>query len=380
MPDVEDVVFLQPGPVKIHPRVQRALGRPTLHHRSPEFTAELEALTAGLKKVFQTKHDVTVLSGSGTAAMEASVASLAGKGDRVVTLDNGKFGERLGEIASLHAEGVVVKAGWGKGFDLDKVAEALEEAPTKVLAFTLNETSTGAINDGKALAKLGKKHDAFVVVDAITALGSVPVPVDDWGVDICMTGSQKCIGGPPGLAMMSVSPDAYDNLRRFSYYLDVKKHVDKTRVGSTPFTPAVPLYLAMREAVDITLEEGLDARFARTKRLAEATRAGVEAMDLPFLCDPEVRSDTITAIEYPATIDGAEQKIRGRMKDEFSVLVAGGQAPYKGKIFRIGHMANANAAELIACFHAVESCFADAGWKFTRGAALAAVSDRLARA
>lgn len=376
MPDVEDVVFLQPGPVKIHPRVQRAMGRPTVHHRSQEFTEVVLRLSEGLQSLFQTRHDVTVLTGSGTAGMEAAVGGLAGRGDRVVALDNGKFGGRMADIAGMHAECVRVKAEWGQGFDMDAVAAALEEAPTKVLAFVYNETSTGTVNQGKELCALAKKHDALVVMDAITALGSVPVPVEDWGVDVCVTGSQKCIAGPPGLSLVSVAPRAFDELRRFSYYLDLKKHVEKMRGGSTPFTPAVPLYMGMLEAVDIALEEGLEQRFLRTRRLAEAMRAATEALGLEFFAADGFRSDTITSVRYPEVAD-AEKKIRGRMKSEFGVLIAGGQDATKGKIFRVGHMANANASELVACLHALEVCLKDAGHGFERGAGLRAASEIL---
>jgi aspartate aminotransferase-like enzyme len=377
MPDVEDVVFLQPGPVKMHPRVLRAMGRPTLHHRSSEFQETLEGLTQDLKRAFDTKGDVTVLTGSGTAAMEAAVAGIAGRDDRVVVIENGKFGERMSEIAGMHSEAVTVKSPWGQAADLDAVAAALEESPTKALIFVHNETSTGVVNPAKELAGLARKNDALIIMDAVTSLGSVPVPVDEWGIDICITGSQKCLGGPAGLAMVSVSPQAYDGLRRFSYYLDLKRHVDKTREGSTPFTPAVPLYLGMREAVALALEEGLEARYARTRRLADATRAAAQALGLPFYAEADCRSDTVTSLQYPDGLPEGEKQVRGRLKQEFGVLVAGGQAQTKGKIFRVGHMANVNASEIMAFLHALEVCLADAGWSFPRGAGLTAASETL---
>lgn len=378
MTDLEDVTFLLPGPVKLHPRVLRALGRPSMPHRSPEFTAALEGFHADLKTVFHTVHDVTVMSGSGTAGMEAAVAGLVAPGERVVALENGKFGERLADIASMHGEAVRIQAPWGEGFDLDTVKAALEEAPTKALVFVLNETSTGVMNQGKELAWLAREHGALVIMDGVTAVGSVPVPVDEWGVDVCIVGSQKCLAGPPGLAYLSVSEDAYEKLRRFSYYLDVKKHVDKSRAGSTPFTPAVPLYLAAAEAVRMALEEGLDARFSRTRRMAEATRAAAEALGLTLYAKPEVRSDTVTAIRYPDGIDDAETKIRGRMKSHHDVLVAGGQAEAKGKIFRIGHMANARPEELMGAIYALEACLAKAGHAFDAGAGMRAAAEKLA--
>lgn len=378
MPDVEDVVFLQPGPVKMHPRVLRAMSRPTLHHRSGEFQAELEGLTKDLKTAFDTKEDVTVFTGSGTAAMEAAVGCLAGRDDRVVVVENGKFGERMGEIASLHAEAVRIQSPWGQAPDLEQVAAALEDAPTKALVFVHNETSTGVVNPAKQLAELAKKNDCLSVMDAVTSLGSVPVPVDQWGIDVCVTGSQKCLAGPAGLSMVSVSSRAYKELRRFSYYLDLKRHVDKTRENSTPFTPSVPLYLGMREAVRVALEEGLLTRHAHTAAQAAATRDAMTALGLPLYAQEDCRSDTVTAVSYPPELNNGEKAIRGRMKDEFGVLVAGGQAETKGKIFRVGHMANVNAMEIISFVHALEACLKDAGWDFERGAGLRAASQQLA--
>ncbi len=378
MPDVEDVVFLQPGPVKMHPRVLRAMSRPTLHHRSGEFQAELEGLTQDLKTAFCTKDDVTVLTGSGTAAMEAAVGCLAGRDERVVVVENGKFGERMGEIASMHTEAVRIQSPWGQSPDLEQVATALEQAPTKALVFVHNETSTGVVNPAKQLVDLAKKNDCLTIMDAVTSLGSIPVPIDEWGVDVCVTGSQKCLAGPAGLAMVSVSSRAYGQLRRFSYYLDLKRHVDKTRETSTPFTPSVPLYLGMREATRIALEEGLPARHARTAAQAAATRDAMTALGLPLYAAEVCRSDTVTAVSYPPGLENGEKEIRGRLKQEYGVLVAGGQAETKGKIFRIGHMANVNDMEIVACIHALEACLAKANWEFERGAGLRAASRRLA--
>ena len=379
VPDLEDVVFLQPGPVKMHPRVLRAMSRPVLHHRTPEFKDEMTRLANGLKQVFQTKSDVVVLAGSGTAGMEAAVAGLVGKGDRVVAVDNGKFGERLGQIGSLHGECAVVKAPWGEAVAVDAVAAALEEAPTKALAFVYNETSTGVVNPGHELCKVAKKHGAFVIMDAITALGSVDVPVDAWGVDVCITGSQKCMAGPTGLALVSVSARAEAALRKWSLYLDLGKHLKKIREGDSPYTPAVPLVLGMREAVDITLEEGLPARFARTRRLANATRASAEALKLPLYAKAGARSDTVTAIGYPAGMADADKRIRNRLKDVHRVHVAGGQDATKGKGFRIGHMGNVTPGEIVAYVHALEECLAAAGHGFQHGAGVAAASDALQR-
>ncbi len=372
--DVHDNLFLLPGPVKMHHRVRQAMAAPAMAHRSPEFSAVNERLFDGLRKLMDTRH-VAVLSGSGTAGMDAAISNLVHWGDRAVGLENGKFGQRMGQLVQRYAgdSGIVLQAPWGEGFDLAAVETALEEGAGAV-AFTLNETSTAVMNQGQEIAKLCRKHDALSIADTITATGSVPTPMGEWGLDVSIFGSQKCIGGPSGLAFVGVSERAYERLDSPSLYLDVKKHVDRAeKDNQTPFTAAVPLHLACVEALDMVFEEGLDARFKRTRRLADACRAAAEAAGLELAAAPGFRSDTVTAIRYPEGIKDSD--FRGLLKDRFGVVVAGAQAEWKGKVFRIGHMASTTWTELAAGWAAIEAAMARLGHPLPKGAAVGAMAE-----
>ena len=372
--DAEDNIFLLPGPVKMHPRVRMAMAAPAMAHRSPEFSAVNERLFDGLRRLLDTQH-VAVLAGSGTAGMDAAVSNLVHWGDRVVGLQNGKFGERMAQLAQRYAgdTAVVLDAPWGQRHDLDALEKELEEGASAV-CFTLNETSTAVMNQGEAIAKLCRKHGALSIADTITATGSVPTPMDAWGLDVAVMGSQKCIGGPSGLAFVGVSERAYERLDSPSLYLDVRKHVDRAeKDNQTPFTAAVPLHLPCVEALDMVFEEGLDARFARTRRLAEGCRAAAEAAGLELAAAPDARSDTVTSIRYPDGLKDGD--IRPVLKERFGVVVAGAQAQWKGDVFRIGHMAQTTWTELAAGWAAIEAAFATAGHPLPKGSATATLLD-----
>ncbi len=373
--DPEDNLFLLPGPVKMHPRVLAAMARPAAAHRGPEFQDTLRRLEAGLKTILDAPH-VALMTGSGTAGMEGAISNLVHWGDRAIGLDNGNFGGRMSKLVARYAldKAVTVKSEWGQPVDLDGLAAELEKGNTKAVAFTLNETSTGVMNQGKDIAALCRKHDALCIADTITATGAVPVPMAEWGLDVSIVGSQKCLGGPSGLVFVGVSEKAYARLDSPTLYLDVKKHIDKQeKEQQTPFTPAVPLFAACLEAVDMTLKEGFPARHARTKRMADACRAAAEAAGLELAAAKGHRSDTVTAIRYPAGID--DKQVRAVLKDRFNVIVAGGQEAWKGKVFRIGHMGTISWAELAATWAAIEACFKLAGKPLPKGAATAALLD-----
>jgi aspartate aminotransferase-like enzyme len=372
--DAQDNVFLLPGPVKMHHRVLRAMAVPAMAHRTPEFSAVNERLFNGLRTLFDTKH-VAVLAGSGTAGMDAAVSSLVHWGDRAIGLDNGKFGERMADLVERYAgdKGIRITSEWGQGYDLDAVEKELEEGASAV-AFTLNETSTGVMNQGQQLAKLCRKHGALSIADTITATGSVPVPMDEWGLDVSIVGSQKCIGGPSGLSFVGVSSRAYERLDAPSYYLDLKKHVDRAeKDNQTPYTAAVPLHLACVEAFDMMAEEGMETRFTRTKRMANACRAAAEAAGLELAADASVRSDTVTSIRYPTGIKDSDFRLM--LKEDFGVVVAGAQADWKGKVFRVGHMAQTTWTELAAGWAAIEATMNRLGHPLPNGAAVAAMMD-----
>lgn len=372
--DVDDNVFLLAGPVKMHPRVRAAMAKPAMAHRSPEFSAVNRRIFEGLREMLDTEH-VAVLAGSGTAGMDAAVSSLVHWGDKAVGLDNGKFGERMADLVARYAgdSAVRIQTEWGQGYDLEAVEQQLEEGATAV-AFTLNETSTGVTNQGQEVAKLCRKHGALSIADTITATGSIPTPMTEWGLDVAIMGSQKCIGGPAGLAFVGVSERAYEALDAPSYYLDLRKHIDRAeKDDQTPYTAAVPLHLACAEAMDLVFEEGLEARFERTRRLAQACRAAAEAAGLELAADEAVRSDTVTAIRYPKGVKDSD--FRPRLKDEMGVVVAGAQAQWKGDVFRVGHMGQTTWTELAAGWAGIEATFAKAGHPLPKGAAVAAMMD-----
>ncbi len=372
--DSQDNVFLLPGPVKMHSRVLAAMARPALAHRSPEFSQVNARLFGGLRQLMDADH-VAVLAGSGTAGMDAAISNLVHWGDRAVGLDNGKFGERMADLVARYAGDAAIRIAspWGEGFDLEAVEAVLEEGASAV-AFTLNETSTGVMNQGQEVARLCRKHGALSIADTITATGSVPVPMRAWDLDVSVVGSQKCIGGPAGLAFVGLSNRAVEALDSPGLYLDLRRYVERAaKDDQTPFTPAVPLHLACVEALDLLFEEGLEARFARTRKLAKGCRAAAEAAGLELAAASGVRSDTVTAIRYPeGVVDG---DIRPVLRDRFGVVVAGAQAQWKGRVFRIGHMAGTTWAELAAGWAAIEAAFKAAGHPLPRGAAVAALVD-----
>ncbi|HLF16629.1 MAG TPA: aminotransferase class V-fold PLP-dependent enzyme, partial [Candidatus Thermoplasmatota archaeon] len=244
--DPEDNLFLLPGPVKMHPRVREAMARPAMGHRSPEFTEVNRRLFEGLRRLMGAKH-VAVLTGSGTAGMDAAVSNLVHWGDRAIGLDNGEFGARMAGLVERYAgpTAVRVTAPWGQGHDLAKLEDELQKGGVAAVAFTLNESSTGVMNQGGEIARLCRKHDALCIADTITATGSVPVPFEEWGLDVSIVGSQKCIGGPAGLAFVALSDRAAARLDSPSLYLDLKRYVERAeKENQTPFTPAVPLHFA----------------------------------------------------------------------------------------------------------------------------------------
>ncbi len=376
MYDAEDTVFLLPGPVKMHPRVLRAMSAPALNHRGPEFKDLLTELRELVQYLFGTKGDVAILSGSGTAGLESAVSGLLHKPDKVLNLVNGKFSERFGELCGVFATPKPLLFEWGRAVDPQRVAAALEEDPSiKAVTVCWNETSTGLTNPIADIAKVVKKHDKLLLVDGITAVGGLENHMEEWGIDALVVGSQKCIAAPAGLAAVALSKRATESLHsETSFYTNLKAHVEGLAKQDTPFTPAVPLFLALREALRLLKEEGLENRVVRTRKLAEAARAAYEAMDVDLFPDARFASNTVTAVRYPPGIDDA--KFRKILREQYHVILAGGQSQLKGKIFRIGHMGICSFPDLAAGFTGIEGTLAAMGHKFERGAGVAEVARR----
>ncbi len=356
--NLENNLLMIPGPVPVAPRILRAMSRPIIGHRGKEFGDIYNECRAILQELFGTKNDMYVISGSGSCAMEAAVGNVIGKEDTLVTIENGKFGERFREIGERYGTVKPVRFDWTKGesVELDKVENMLAEG-AKAVTLVHNDTSVGIKNPAKEIGDLAKKYDTLFIMDGVTTIGGDEVHVDKWGVDIAVVGSQKCIGAPPGLSAISVSKKAWDAMvEKPPYYMDLKayKKSANKETAQTPYTPAVPLFFALQEALRIVKEEGLEARIKRHGKYAEALRAAASAMDIelfPHLNSYSKYSNTVTAMKIPTGID--DKKLRGGIK-ELGIQVSGGQGPLEGKIFRIGSMGNISKLDILSTVQAVE--------------------------
>ncbi len=348
------MLLMIPGPVQLHERIVRAMARQMIGHRTQDFSEILSFCVDVLKEVFGTDGDVCIISGSGTAGMEAAIASFSGV-RKIATVENGKFGERLGDIASRYTEVERLKFTWGESVDLEAVRRVFENG-CDAIAFVHNETSTGILNPAREIAKIAKEYDALVIMDAITSAGGDYVRMDEWGIDVAIVGSQKCLGAPPGLAAVAVRETAWEYYNeRCPYYLDLRSYQKKLGDMQTPYTPALPLFFALAEALKIIREEGLENRIQRHRILSAAVRkwaveAGLELF--PQLNTYSSYSNTVTAIKMPDGITDSE--LRGRLKKEYGILISGGQGDLKGKIFRIGTMGNVGKFETISTLAALE--------------------------
>ena len=370
--DVEDTVFLLPGPVRVHPRVLRAMGMPAINHRSAAFQEVIAEIRELTKYLFQTSGKVAILSGSGTAGLDAAVSGLVRREDRVLCLVNGKFSERFLDLCRVYAKPTPLEFEWGQPVDPDRVSTALEAGDFAAVTVCHNETSTGLTNPIKEIAAAARKHGAMLIVDGITSVGGIDVRLE-WGIDALVLGSQKCVAAPPGISAVAISERANGALHEgSSFYTSLKAHIDALEEDDTPYTPAVPLFYAFREALRILKEEGLETRIRRTARLGGATRAAVEEIDLAMFPRKGSESNTVSAIRYPPGVD--DKKFRSVLEEEHRTVVQGGQAQLKGKIFRIGHMGLVSIADLVAGFAGIEATLAKLGHRFDRGAGVAALS------
>lgn len=346
----EDLLLMIPGPTIVHPRITRAMTTPIVPHRGKEFADMFVRQTARLQSVFKTKNDIFILCGSGTAAMEAGLCNAVAAGEKVLCLTNGKFSERFSEIASAFGYNLItLNFEWGTAVSPEKVQEALAADPDiKAVTMVYNETSTGVKNPVKEIGEIVKNTNAILIVDTISALAGDEFRTDEWNVDICATGSQKCFALPPGLAFISVSKKAwamFESTDTPTYYLDLLRYrKDKAKA---PYTPPVSLVYALEASLDIIDEEGIEARVARHRRMADKVRSEIASMGLElFPASEHICSNTVTAIKVPDDID--EPTLRSRLRNEYKIEIAGGQAQLKGKIIRIGHMGIVGDKEVAA--------------------------------
>lgn len=353
--------LLAPGPTPIPPEVLQAMAQPIIHHRAPEYEAIFANVRRDLRLLFQCKNEVLMFAASGTGAMEGAVVNTLSRGDPVVVIRGGKFGERWAEICEAYGVRVLpVDVPYGKSVDPAAVAAVLQREPAvKAVFATHSETSTGAAHDIQATSAIVRNTPAVLIVDAITSLGVMDLPMDAWGVDIVVAGSQKALMLPPGLAFAALSDKAWavaPTARLPKYYFNFTTERKAIEKNQSAYTPAVSLVVGLRESLRLILAEGLGNVFARHDRLARATRAGVQALGLELFA--EHPGCACTAVKAPAGIESGAI-VRGFRKR--GITIAGGQGSMKGKIFRIAHMGYVDGFDVLTPLGTLESVLADLG-------------------
>ena len=368
---------MTPGPTPIPHQVSLVQAEPIIHHRTPAYTELFVRMVEGLKKVLLTKNDVLTFAASGTGVMEGAVSNCFSPGDRVLVAAGGKFGQRFAEIGKVYRlEVELYDYPWDEAADPEVIARYLKEKPDiKGVFVTHSETSTGVVSDIKAIGEVVRDTPAILVVDSISGAGALELRTDDWNIDVLVTGSQKALMTPPGLAAAAVSPKAWELVQKAespAYYfcfLKTRKKYDSDNPES-PYTPAVSLVKAMSVAVDLLLEEGLEAAWERHRVLAMCTRAAVQAMGLELFPKVLDRAYAVTAVKAPEGI-GAGDIVR-HMNRTHGVIIAGGQDRLKGQIFRIGHVGYYNFFDVVLALSALEMTLHELGFSFELGSGIAA--------
>jgi aspartate aminotransferase-like enzyme len=373
--------LMAPGPTPIPPEVLQALSRPILHHRTPEFEALFARVRGGLADLMETRSEVLVLAASGTGAMEAAVVNLLSPGDEAIVIRCGKFGERWGEVGrafglTIHA----LDAPYGETVEAERVAAALRAHPrAKALFATQSETSTGVLQDIEAYATLTRRTDTLLVVDTVSSCGVVACPMDAWGVDVVVTGSQKGLMCPPGLAFIALNDRAWraaEGATCPKFYWDLRTERKWQAKGQAQYTPAVSLLMGLDIAIGLLQAEELPRVYRRHDRLARAMRGGVEALGLT-LFPRATPSPAVTAVVAPSGVDG-EGVVRG-YGEEHNITIAGGQGDMKGKIFRLAHLGYVGEYDIIVGLAALERVLAGLGVPVDFGAGVAAAQRILAK-
>jgi serine---pyruvate transaminase len=368
--------LLTAGPTPLPPRVSQVMAEPILYHRAPAFVEIYARVLERLPLVFQTRNEVLCFAATGTAAMESAVANLVGRGDPAVVASCGKFGQRWAEICDAYgADTVHLEFEWGEKVDPGRLDQALAGLgrPARAVFTTQSETSTGVVNDIRALNEVATAHGSVLCVDAVSGLGAVNLPQDEWGVDVVVAGSQKSLMCPPGLGFASVSERAMALAAEAHappgrYYLDWGRTAagQKEDPPNSAFTPAVTLFRALDVALDLLFEEGLEGIFARHALLARAARTGVEALGLERFGPDDEQANVVTVAALPDEIDGA--RVPKLMRDRYGVTIAGGQGHLKGKIARIAHCGYFGAFDIVVALTALEMALRDLGHDAEPGA------------
>ncbi|MBO8163052.1 MAG: alanine--glyoxylate aminotransferase family protein [Brevibacillus sp.] len=370
-----------PGPTPIPPRIQQAMNRPMVGHRSGQFSALLADTAKRLKPLFGTEQDVYILTGSGTSALEMSVVNTVQPGEEAAVLVSGAFGDRFAKICERY--GIVVhrlEVTWGDAITPEALASFLEQHPrVKAVFATYCETSTGVLNPVRELAQvIREKTEALFIVDAVSCLGAVPCEMDAWGIDILVTGSQKALMLPTGLAFLAASERAWrviDQMKPLAFYLDLKAYRKSLADNTTPYTPAVSLVFGLAEACAMLEEEGLPAVIKRHELMRDMTRAAMRALDLPLMTEDAYASPTVTSIDPQGKFDAEE--LRKVLRTRHNLVVAGGQQHLKGKIFRIGHMGYCEPLDVLTTVAAIEMALRQIGVDAPLGAGVKAAQEVL---
>jgi len=375
----QDVNLLQiPGPTPIPPSVERAISQPMVGHRGPDMTKLVQRIKPRLKKVFGTEEDILFIAGSGTAGLEAAAVNVATKGDEVLVLVSGSFGERFAQICeSLELTTHRLEFEWGEAIELPQVEEFLQNNKNiKAVFMTQSETSTGIQNPIAEVSEIVHENsDALVVVDGVSCVGGVVTEMDKWGVDVFVTGSQKAMMLPPGLTFIGVSKRAWDAIdanesRRF--YFDLRKYRDNLAKDTTPFTPAVSLLFGLEQALTLLEDEGLDNVYERHLLMMKMTREAMRTLGLPLLTSDEHAAPTVTAVK-PDNFSADE--LRSILRKNFNLSLAGGQQQLSGKIFRIGHMGYCSPADVLQIISLIEIGLRELGVEITLGQGVQAAQE-----
>ena len=356
-----------PGPTPCPGEVLEAMGTPMINHRGPEFGQLILGLTEKMKQVYMTTNRLYILTASGTGSLEAAVVNTLSPGDKVLAVSVGYFGDRFAEMTKAYgAEVKKLDFEWGTAADPEAIRSSLRDDPeVKAVLVTHNETSTGVTNHLESISKVVKgEFNKLLLVDAISSIGCVPLPTDQWNCDMVCTASQKGLMVPPGLSFISVSQDALEagqRARMPRFYFDLPAAQRYLERGQNPWTPAVSLFYGLDVALDMLLEEGMDQVFSRHARIADMTRSGVKSLGLALVAEEAYASNTVTAVRLPEGVDGG--KLSALLRTDHSIVLAGGQGPLQGKIFRIGHMGRVTEEDIQEVLHALEITLPKVGFK-----------------
>ncbi|SHH32414.1 L-aspartate aminotransferase apoenzyme [Thermosipho atlanticus DSM 15807] len=368
--------LLAPGPTPVPSDILLEGAKETIHHRTPQFVSILEETLEGLKYLFQTENRVFTLLSSGTGALEAAVSNLLNPGDKAIIVEAGKFGERWREIAEAYNINIVsLKLEWGEAVTPEQIKEAIEKHPdAKAVFTTYSETSTGTVIDLEGIAKITRDTDVVLVTDAVSALLAEPLKMDEWGIDVVVSGSQKGVMLPPGLAFIALNEKAWklvENSNNSRYYFNLKAYNKK--YPDNPWTPGVNLIYMLRKAINIIKNEGIENVWKRHKMLADATRAAVQALGLELFSKRP--GNVATAVKVPEGVDG--KKLTKIMRDKYGVTIAGGQEHLKGKIFRISTLGYLSIFDTIIGISALEFTLNELGYKVEFGKGVKAAQEVL---